>query len=198
MDKIEITVTLKNHFDFWSNYGAVNIYTFSDKNSKIYCWKTKSALDNVSKGDVIKITANVKGEEEYKGNPQIVLQRVKVIETISKYIDTVSKKQIESLNITNGDFIWKMEYRRYKEHYADCETIAGTYDKERKTIDVIIRAGRLKPSGTRGKHYSGYKFKLSNGYIVGFSAVSEENAKKQLLKLYPDEINAECVKIFRY
>lgn len=25
-----------------------------------------------------------------------------------------------------------MLYRRYKQHFADCETVAGSYDKERK------------------------------------------------------------------
>ena len=46
-----------------------------------------------------------------------------------------------------------MLYRRYKQHYADCETVAGSYNKEYKTIEVIIPEGRMKPSGTRGQTF---------------------------------------------
>ena len=51
-----------------------------------------------------------------------------------------------------------MLYRRYKQHYADCETVAGSYDKEHKTIKVIIPEGRMKPSGTRGQSYHYIEF----------------------------------------
>ena len=149
-----------------------------------------------SKGDVIRISAAVKGIEEYKGTAQTVIQRVKVLEVISKYTDVKSTQQLESLN--ENDFVWSMEYSRYKKHYSDCETVAGSYNSRYKTIDVIIRDGRLKNSGTRGMHYSGYQFKLSDGSPICFRAVSEENAKKQLLKMYPEETEAECVKIYRY
>lgn len=39
-----------------------------------------------------------------------------------------------------------MLYRRYKQHFADCETVAGSYNKDSKTIDVLLPDGRLKPS----------------------------------------------------
>ena len=51
-----------------------------------------------------------------------------------------------------------MLYRRYKQHYADCETVAGSYDKEHKTIKVLIPDGRMKPSGTRGHSYHYIEF----------------------------------------
>lgn len=195
MDKIESVVTLQNHFSHDSNYGIMHIYLFSDSDNKVLCWKTTTKMET-SKGDVIRISASVKGVEDYKGTTQTVIQRVKVLEIISKYVDVKSAKQLESLS--ENDFVWNMEYSRYKEHYSDCETVAGSYNSRYKTIDVIIRDGRLKNSGTRGMHYSGYQFKLSDGGKICFRAVSEENAKKQLLKMYPEETEAECVKIYRY
>ena len=91
-----------------------------------------------------------------------------------------------------------MKYSQFKNHYSDCKTVSNSYDASTKTIEVIVPEGRLKNSGTRGKHYSGYEFKLSDGGKICFRAVSEENAKKQLLKMYPNEIETECIKIYRY
>ena len=196
MDKIESVVTLQNHFSYDSNYGIMHIYLFSDSSNSVFCWKTSTKMET-SKGDVIRISASVKGVEEYKGAAQTVIQRVKVLEVISKYTDVKSTQQLESLD--ENDFVWSsMPYSQYKNHYSDCETIAGSYNSKYKTIDVIIRDGRLKNSGTRGMHYSAYQFRLSDGSPICFRAVSEENAKKQLLKMYPEETEAECVKIYRY
>ena len=195
MEKIESVVTLQNHFSYDSNYGIMHIYLFSDSSNSVFCWKTSTTMET-SKGDVIRISASVKGVEEYKGTSQTVIQRVKVLEVISKYTEVKSAQQLESLN--ENDCVWSMEYSRYKKHYSDCETVAGSYNSKYKTIDVIIRDGRLKNSGTRGMHYSGYQFRLSDGSPICFRAVSEENAKKQLLKMYPEETEAECVKIYRY
>ena len=196
MDKIESVVTLQNHFSHDSNYGIMHIYLFSDSSNSVFCWKTSTKMET-SKGDVIRISASVKGVEEYKGAAQTVIQRVKVLEVISKYTEVKSAAQLETLD--ENDFVWSsMPYSQYKNHYSDCETIAGSYNARYKTIDVIIRDGRLKNSGTRGMHYSGYQFRLSDGDKICFRAVSEENAKKQLLKMYPDEAGAECIKIYRY
>ena len=51
-----------------------------------------------------------------------------------------------------------MLYRRYKQHFADCETVVGSYDKERKTIEVLLPEGRLKPSGVRGQTFKYMEF----------------------------------------
>ena len=51
-----------------------------------------------------------------------------------------------------------MLYRRYKQHYADCKTVPGSYDPASKTIEVLLPEGRLKPSGTRGKRYHWMEF----------------------------------------
>jgi hypothetical protein len=79
-----------------------------------------------------------------------------------------------------------MLYRKYKQHYSDCKTIPGTYDKNCKTIQVDIPEGRMKNSGVRGQHFHGYELWLrkqdgTEGYCV-YRAVSKQNAMKQHTK----------------
>ena len=51
-----------------------------------------------------------------------------------------------------------MTYRRYKQHFSNCDTVVGSYDKERKTIEVFLPDGRLKPSGVRGQSFHWMEF----------------------------------------
>lgn len=80
-----------------------------------------------------------------------------------------------------------MLYRRYKQHFSDCETVAGSYDENRKTIDVLLPEGRLKPSGVRGQTFKHLKFTgVENGtgrpvYCI-IKATCAENAIKRLPK----------------
>lgn len=79
-----------------------------------------------------------------------------------------------------------MHYSQYKKHYADCETVPGSYDKVTKNILVLLPEGRIKPSGVRGKRFSGYQIGLTDqdgkhGYCT-YRAVSKENAMKQHIK----------------
>lgn len=79
----------------------------------------------------------------------------------------------------------RMKYKAYKEHYADCETVYGSYEKGNKSIEVIVPEGRMKKSGVRGKNFHYYTFKGIDN-ITGHSvrttikAVSVENARKYL------------------
>lgn len=80
-----------------------------------------------------------------------------------------------------------MLYRRYKQHFADCETVVGSYDKERKTIEVFLPEGRLKPSGVRGKTFKHMEFhgiENATGRTVRctIKATCVENAIKRLPK----------------
>lgn len=78
-----------------------------------------------------------------------------------------------------------MKYSRYKKYYADCKTVPGTYDKDYKTIEVIIPDGRMKPSGVRNKKFYGYKFVFTNKdgkYTTTYKAICKENAIKRLIK----------------
>ena len=78
-----------------------------------------------------------------------------------------------------------MLYRRYKQHFADCETVAGSYNKELKTIDVIIPEGRMKKSGVRGQafHYMEFEgVEIATGRHVRctIKATCRANAIKRL------------------
>lgn len=81
-----------------------------------------------------------------------------------------------------------MRYSQYKKHYADCATVPGTYDKDRKTIDVIVPEGRMKPSGVRGEQFRTIWLNVGDGpdklFKQGFKAICYENAVKQAKKLY--------------
>ena len=39
----------------------------------------------------------------------------------------------------------KMQYRDYKRHYANCETVRGSYDAGSKTIVVFVPASMMQP-----------------------------------------------------
>ena len=79
----------------------------------------------------------------------------------------------------------QMSYRKYKTSYADCKTVAGSYDAGTKTIEVIIPEGREKPSGTRGERYNYFPDvkiydKSGEPFTVSLKAVSWDNALKQI------------------
>ena len=207
------------------------IYTFTADDGKVYVWKTTSfpvisdpntgrAHDSIDKGDEIVFSAGVKGESEYKGVPQTELTRVKIVsrsfraereyerkERLEREREARKAALLES--ITDGDRIIKMDYRQYKEHYADCETVPGSYGEKydargykygNPTIDVIVRAGRMKNSGVRGKHFSGYEIEFTLDGKTGFApyrAVCVENAIKQAQKDFPTGADFHCRRIYR-
>jgi hypothetical protein len=209
MEKFEGNVKFVKQSEFMSFYGYnnwVNVYKFETEDGKTLVWKTGSVLQVEGKeiggltpsdevlptiNSIIHIKAAVKGESEYKGEKQTMLSRVKVLEIVDKALTKEEENalkaedQIETLK--EGDFVWYgMPYRQYKNNYADCETLAGSYDSKDCTIDVIIRDGRLKNSGTRGQHYSGYRFVNENGKCVTYRAVSIDNAEKRVNKEFPN------------
>lgn len=215
--KITAEVKLVNIYEFdsyrFSYYGTTNyIYTMEDQAGNVLVWKSTAimGIDEVvnghdrfycmKKGDVITITGKVKEHKEYKGTKQTVLTRCKyslISKSLSKYERDQLKREEQILSLKPGDFIWDMPYSQFKAHYADCETVAGSFDRHDSehdtgvaTIQVIIREGRLKNSGVRGKHFHGYEFKWKRtGGKCCFRAVSLENAWKQLAKSFdnPDE-----------
>lgn len=87
----------------------------------------------------------------------------------------------------------RMLYRRYKNAYADCKTVPGTYDTIEKTIIVLIPEGRMKKSGVRGQRYNYYRFsgidkKTGEKVETTIKAITGENAIKQLLRDYDKNI----------
>ena len=208
---IDLTLTkvceVPNYFGY--HVTTDYIYIFKDSGDNTLIWKTSCVIgmddDNsdygwipVRRGDKINVMASIKGESEYKGEPQIIITRVKVKKIVERALtkaDKIRFKRIDQMtSLQDGDFLWEIPYSRYKKHYSDCETLAGSYidhdqndyPLKQPLITVIIRKGRLKPSGTRFKHYSGYEFKNEHEHIVCYRAVCEENAKKRAEKDFPN------------
>ena len=224
MEKIKATVTMKNIYEYrapkYAGYGEETryIYTMQGEDGTTYVWKTssfmtantvretiiwgeKASTSKVNKGDVIEITASVKGHSEYRGEPQTELQRVKVLSRIfqakteeeikaEKEAAKQARIQAQADSIGPDDMIWRMPYRQYKEHYADCETVIDSFrgDRGNMTIEVIIREGRLKNSGVRGKCFNEYAVLFNrNGKedVSWHKAICSENAVKQFQKTHP-------------
>ena len=206
---------------------TVHIYKISAEDGTVYVWKTTSAMameipyqgkigchnfeDRKGnpidyllprKGDTVTITASIKGESEYKGEMQTEIQRVKVTEIIWKEEVKVESKE-QDLTLADGDEIRRMPYKQYKEHYSDCETVKGSFFRDEHTgdsfIKVIIRNGRMKASGVRGEHFSGYEIEwFENGEkcVCSFRAVNEDNALKQARKAFPNGTDFNCRKVY--
>lgn len=216
--KITAEVTLTNSYSYtdtrFSYYGTTKyIYTMQDADGNVYVWKTTCDLsfydeksevgfDWIRKGDTLRITGKVKAHEEYNGTKQTELTRCKFVllqHGITEEEIKERKKAEQRESLQEGDFIWKMPYRQYKEHYSDCETIIDSYEdynhQRPATIEVIIRKGRLKNSGVRGKHFLTFIFEDADGGQYPYYAVCEENARRRMFKEYPDSTEWKCVEV---
>lgn len=192
----------------WNTTGIVEDKKFIDDNG---CCKV------IYLNSKLLITATVKDHSEYKGTKQTVINRprFKLLELakspyeieMERKAEKDRKKQEQIDSITPNDIVWEMPYSQYKEHYSDCETLIDSYDNHTDergnrhgtpTITVIIREGRLKNSGVRGKHYAGYEFTSDSGEKVCYYAISEETARKRMKKEFPNSDDWECTRIYRY
>lgn len=110
--------------------------------------------------------------------------------------ERVYKKPAQEVSREAIDSSVVMPYKQYKERYADCKTIPGSYNKSTGCIRVIVPDGRMKASGVRGEHFRGYELWMmdANGkkFYSCFRAVSEENAKKQRAKWCKQEGYTPC------
>lgn len=197
MARIEKEVTLRKESAYerrsFSGYGyeTVHIYKMTDADGTVYVWKTTAHLvhetiadDSVDMyfpqiGDVIKIRATVKGETEYNGEPQTEINRVKVTAVLYKYKEVKYAEQMAS--IKENDFIWyAMPYKQYKTSYSDCEVIIDSFNdyegRKPSTVDVIIREGRIKASGTRRQKFAYYLLENENGKKHTYKAIDESHA----------------------
>lgn len=229
--KVTAEVKMINIFEYqdykFSYYGTSRyIYTMQDDEGNVIVYKTgayltyktgeKDQYDNpveigIRKGDKISISGTIKDHGEYKCTKQTVIQRVRVKALIerqpTKQELNEQKYKEQMASLADGDFICRMTYRQYKEHYSDCEVLAGSFDDgcdshgrkiKDTTVDVIIREGRMKNSGVRGKHFYGFEFRTDDGGLVCYRAVSEGNARKQLSKDYPESENWECTRVYTH
>ena len=206
---------------------TVHIYKITSEDGKVYVWKTTSSLymevpysgrpgfhnfedrkgnpiDYVvpAKGDAVTVTAAVKGESEYKGEKQTELQRVKVTGIFPKEKEKPEVKKQE-LTLAEGDRVINMPYKQYKDHYSDCETVPGSFYRDEHNgcsyIDVVVRSGRMKASGVRGKHFAGYEIEWTENGKTAFTpyrAVSVENAIKRAQKDFPEGKDFHCRRIY--
>lgn len=231
-ERITLAVTYKKRFEYkthFTYYGETHsVFKLEDENENCIVWDTtsgwledKKLVDEngmckpIWEGSKLLLTATIKDHKEYKGTKQTTISRprfqlvelAKSPEEIQKEKEAEDnrKKEAQMATITDEDYIWEMPYKQYKEHYADCETIIGSYNSHEDsrvripaTIKVIIRAGRLKNSGVRGEHFSGYEFTSPEGKYTCYRAVSEENARKQLLKDFPEATDWECTRVYRH
>lgn len=78
-DKIEVEVTLSKVTGFSSNYGYTNIYIFEDADKNILTWTTSKDMENWEEGQQLTIKATIKAHEEYRGEKQTSILRVKQI-----------------------------------------------------------------------------------------------------------------------
>lgn len=217
-DRISVKVTLVNTF----RYEKPSYVGYRDESHDVYIMKDEAGntfkcdttgvlgiegttprgiylFNPAQKGDVFLLKGTIKGFGEYKGEPQTILQRCKVVEFIEKAPseeEIKAKKKAEQV-IKETDQVIRMKYSTYKEHYSDCETVYDSYIKGNASVEVIIPEGRMKNSGVRYEHFSGYQFTNEAGEVVCYKAVSEENATKRVNKEFPNH-SWECTKIFDY
>lgn len=221
--KISVEVTYKRDFEYqthYTYYGETHyIRLFEDADGNCIVWNTQSGIVEDKKlvdengmtktiyhGSKVLLTGTVKEHSEYKGTKQTVVSRprFKLIEIgkspeeIQREREEAKKQKIQEQmdSIAENDFIWHMPYKQYKEHYADCETVFDSYDKETGEISVIIREGRLKNSGVRGEHYKSFEFTADDGTKHTYYAISEETARRRMKKEFPGCGNWECTRIY--
>lgn len=210
-EKLTIKAIYLKSFSFSTYYGETNVHKFADEQGNILVWKTSNCVEWIKdgyyefipEGSVVEIKCSVKEHNKYKGEEQTVILRCKftLIEEAKTEWEKLEEKQNKQLNsLQEGDQILTMTYKNYKEHYSDCETVAGSFNTAngRAEIGVIVRAGRMVPSGVRGQHFSTYVLQNKNTKVkMCFYAVCEQNAFKQAKKekgCNPNEW--ECIQVF--
>lgn len=209
--KFEADVKFVKQFSYtrpsYAGYGydTVDIYKMEDSEGNVLVWKTTSGSlrydptgnsedwEYPNEGAMIRIKATVKSIGEYNGEPQVNINRVKLLKIVEQTMSWEEKQELEKQkqidSLEDGDEIWYMPYKQYKESYSDCETLKNSYKVFDGTaiIKVIIKSGRLKESGTRFQHYSGYQFINEKNEIAVYRAVSEDNAYRRCVKEFPED-----------
>ena len=218
-ERVEISAEIVGEYSFQKHIGwkteEFNIFKMVDPEGRVFVWKTTASIgidredarghwywEGASKRDTVRIKATVKGVGEYKGEKQIELSRVKCLHidhapTIEEIRENERARQLASMR--EGDILLRMRHSNWEDHYADCEILKGSYDRISGTIQVIVRAGRLKASGTRGKHYAGYQFRAPDGSkCITYRAVDEDHAYRHMIKEYPEYAAWKCDKVYWY
>lgn len=161
MEKVFVEVKLNKissyvapSYNPYEGYETRYIYTMRGNDGKVYVWKTTKVLSVNSntldcicreddsacyEGDVLFITGSIKGEDEYKGEKQILLTRVEVKERFEAVPSTEERIADQLSSVRPVDKLLRISYREYKNKYEKCETILNSYDPAYKTILIIVR-----------------------------------------------------------
>jgi len=134
------------------------LYKCIDEFENIIVWVSSKFVD-IGKHSKIRVQGTVKAIQNYRGEDQVVLRRVKVevlqqrgsAEDMWKHeqdeyeaqkkIDKERKKREQQASITPKDEVIRVKYRDYKNKYPDAETVIDSYDSSNATIEIILRNG---------------------------------------------------------
>ena len=205
-----ITATVKTA-KYNDNYRAY-IYVFEDTTTRrAYSCITSRQLyieatqETLKVGDVVEFKCGVTDTiKSFRGIEQTKIVRCAQFilrghidlgdETTQRALKRIQDKERQLTGIKQGDTLYTMTYSNYKKYYSDCETLIDSFEPASESkaaiITVIVRAGRLKESGTRGRQYSYYVFQevgKGNTEQVTIKAICEGNARKQLKHRYPNQ-----------
>lgn len=78
-EKIQTELTLKNEFNFETQWGISHIYIFKDAEGHEYKWNSSKSIETEKQEKAI-IKGTIKAQEEYKGIKQTILTRCKIID----------------------------------------------------------------------------------------------------------------------
>lgn len=144
---------------YYYDDGIRRIYKFIDENNDIFIWRTSSVLyieeyDHekdicfdyiIDPGDKISLSGNIKDISEYRGEEQVVLERVKVYRVLEKRSMTSDEiyefHKNQQLSKIKGNYeIKTITYGEYKNEYDGYETVKGSFIRSDNGcfIDVII------------------------------------------------------------
>ena len=85
----------------------------------------------------------------------------------------------------------RMAYRDYKRHYANCETVRGSYDTSTKTIVVLVPVSMMQPKRSASRfapqrwENRGQQKKL-RGYRVAVRQYNQGKNANYLLEAWGD------------
>ena len=77
-DKIELEVVFQFRASWDSEFGVMNLYSFTDLDGNMIVWKTGNYIE-LENNDHVTIKGTIKDHSEYKGEKQTVLTRCKII-----------------------------------------------------------------------------------------------------------------------
>lgn len=154
IDKITYGVEPRYYYDD----GVRFIYKFIDDEGNLLVWKTSKVLgiefinENnneafrfVDIGDKIFIKGNVKGQDNFKGEDQVVLTRVSVEDIVEQSSMTEEqvikfKQELQLSKLPKDTKIKTISYREYKGSYNSYETLVDSFKRTDHGcfIDIII------------------------------------------------------------